>query len=178
MKRIWWLILASSILIIFSCNNVEDNKTADNEEAANGPDVIPDASFKIIILRHPVRDFAAWKTEYLAQDSMRQFFGFNHFLFGRDLDDSNMVMVIDKITDGEKAKIFTRVPEWRMTMLKAGVTGPPAIALADVVRNDDAKIEQKERLMVIHKVKDFNAWLNVYDGEGMKARKKYGLIDR
>ena len=60
MKRIWWLILASSILIIFSCNNVEDNKTVDSKEAANGPDVIPDASFKIIILRHPVRDFAAW----------------------------------------------------------------------------------------------------------------------
>jgi hypothetical protein len=171
MKRLLFPVLAFSVIILFSCNNDEDKKEA-------GPDVIPSASFKVILLRHPVRDFAHWKSEYMSHDSMRQLYGVHHFLYGRSLEDSNMVIVIDKITEGEKAKNFSHLPELKMDMLKAGVTGPPSIGFADIVRNDDSKIEEKDRVMIIHKVKDFNTWLKVYDGEGMNARKKYGLIDR
>jgi hypothetical protein len=32
--------------------------------------------------------------------------------------------------------------------------------------------------MIKHKVKDFDAWLKVFDNEGMDARKSFGIIDR
>ena len=56
--------------------------------------------------------------------------------------------------------------------------GAPTFSYIDVVRNDDTKIDQKERLMVVHKVKNYNAWLKVYDGEGKETRAANGLIDR
>ena len=32
--------------------------------------------------------------------------------------------------------------------------------------------------MITHKVKDFDAWLKVYDGEGMATRAAEGMVDR
>ncbi len=32
--------------------------------------------------------------------------------------------------------------------------------------------------MVTHKVKDFDAWLKVYDGEGKATRASQGMVDR
>jgi quinol monooxygenase YgiN len=94
------------------------------------------------------------------------------------MDDSNMVIVFDKVTEGQKAKDFAVLPKLKENMKKAGVIGVPIAYYADVIRNDDAKTELKDRVMVIHKVKDFNAWLKVYDGESMSTRKEHGLIDR
>jgi hypothetical protein len=47
-----------------------------------------------------------------------------------------------------------------------------------VIRDDNSPIEQKERLIVAHHVKDFDAWLKAFDGEGKEARASYGLLDR
>ena len=77
-----------------------------------------------------------------------------------------------------KAKEFSALPNLKEAMKKAGVTGPPEFAYYDVIRNDDSKIDQKERLMVTHRVKDFDAWLKVYDAEGTAKRMEEGLIDR
>lgn len=74
-----------------------------------------------------------------------------------------MVIVIDKVTEGQKAKDFADLPKLKENMKKAGVIGVPVVSFADVVRNDDAKIELKDRLMVIHKVA-------VSDMEKAKAR--------
>ena len=63
-------------------------------------------------------------------------------------------------------------------MQKGVVTGPPIILYITVIRDDNSNIEQKDRLLVSHHVKDFDAWLKVFDSEGKETRAGYGLIDR
>lgn len=58
------------------------------------------------------------------------------------------------------------------------MTGTPSFDYIEVVRNNDSVIEQKERMLVAHKVKDYDAWLKAFDGEGSATRAGYGLLDR
>ena len=39
-------------------------------------------------------------------------------------------------------------------------------------------IDTKDRVMVTHRVKDFDAWVKVYDGEGKPTRASEGMVDR
>ena len=63
-------------------------------------------------------------------------------------------------------------------MANAGVIGMPSISFMEVLRNDSSIIDQKERLIVSHKVKDFDTWLKAFENEGSATRKSFGLIDR
>jgi hypothetical protein len=173
-------------MLLFSCNNGEvkqDEKKADetvNADTAKVEQPVVPAfmPFKIFMVRHAVADFDKWKAGYLAHDSMRQAYGISQFIIGRGIDDPKTAIVIDKISDVQKAKDFSMLPDLKDAMKKAGVTGKPEFAYADVIRNDDSKIEQQDRMMVSHHVKDFDAWLKVYDAEGVAKRMENGMIDR
>lgn len=173
MKQIQTLFVTVASLFFVSCNSGDDKK-ADASTSTS----MATSLFKIIMIQHPVANFDTWKTAYTAHDSMRQAYGLTHFLFGRGTDDSKMVLVINKMNDVRKAKDFSNLPELTDAMEKAGVTGTPTFSFLDVVRNDDAHIEQKDRVMIAHHVKDFEAWLKVYDAEGIHVRKENGLLDR
>ncbi|HLF44803.1 MAG TPA: hypothetical protein VI548_00150, partial [Chitinophagaceae bacterium] len=73
---------------------------------------------------------------------------------------------------------FTNLPELKEAMGKAGVTGSPTYSYLDVIRNDTTIIEQKDMIIVAHRVKNVDAWLKVFDKEGTNSRREYGLIDR
>ena len=62
-------------------------------------------------------------------------------------------------------------------MQKAGVIGKPSFTYLDVVMDDNSPIDQTARLMVTHKVKDWDAWKKVFD-DHKQARMDAGLIDR
>ncbi len=181
MKRISAIFSAGVILFFSSCNNSGkekgETKMGDTTAATvvTAPSFIP---FKVFMVQHTVKNFDKWKAAYLAHDSIRQMSGITHYVFGRGLADSNSVIVIDKMNDVKKAKELSASPNLKEAMEKAGVTGPPKFSYAEVIRNDDAKIDQKERIMVAHKVKDFDAWLKVYDGEGKATRQANGMLDR
>lgn len=164
------------VVSIFSCNNTET--TNETPKPADTTSVAAFEAFKLLMIKHPVADFSKWKTAYIAHDSFRLAHGVSQYVIGRGLDDSNVVVIMDKITDVQKAKDFTATPDLKNAMQKAGVTGPPAFSYVEVVRNDDSKIEQKDRLMIAHKVKDFSAWLKVYDEEGKATRAENGMLDR
>lgn len=163
----------------FSCkrNEVEKEKEPQKMEEANtsGTAFTP---FKVITIKHKVADYDKWRKEYDAHDSVRKAHGVTHFVIGRGMDDHNTIIVIDKMSDVQKAKDFSVLPSLKEAMKKAGVVNKPEFGFYDVVRNDDAKINLKDRLMVIHHVKNFDAWLKVYDTEGMTKRMEEGLIDR
>ena len=42
-------------------------------------------------------------------------------------------------------------------MQKGGVIGTPSISYITVIRDDNSSTEQKDRLVVVHHVKDFDA---------------------
>ena len=69
-------------------------------------------------------------------------------------------------------------PELKTAMDSASVTGPPTVEYVNTIRNDTTKTDIKDRILVKHKVKYFDAWLKVFDDEGMETRKSHGIVDR
>lgn len=162
----------------FSCKNNKAEKTE--------PQIIEDTTtvvaefmpFKVMLIKHKVADYDKWRKVYDAHDSIRQAYGISHYIVGRGIDDANMILTITKINEVQKAKDFSVLPDLKEAMKEAGVTGKPEFSYYEVIRNDDSKIDQNDRLMVTHRVKDFDAWLRVYDTEGTAKRMEEGLIDR
>jgi hypothetical protein len=190
MKQISMIFALGIILFFSSCNNSADDKTATKaadtatavastdtttKNAAAEPVFTP---FKVMLVQQHVKNFEKWKTAFMSRDSMRQAFNITRYGLGRGIGDTNTVIVINKIADARKAKEFLTSPGLKEAMQKASVSGPPKFSYINVIRNDDSKIEQKERVLIAHHVKDFDAWLKVYDGEGKAARSANGLVDR
>ncbi|MFE3870456.1 hypothetical protein ACFX5F_04390 [Flavobacterium sp. ZS1P70] len=176
-KPLLLLVLVASFL---SCKNNKAEKTEPENAMQKGTatTVAVFEPFEVIGIKHKVADYDKWRKEYDSHDSMRMAYGISHYMIGRGIDDSNLIMIIDKINDVPKAKEFSVLPDLKEKMKKAGVIGKPEFTYYDVVRNDDTQIDQKDRLMVTHRVKDFDAWIKVYDTEGTAKRMEEGLIDR
>lgn len=130
------------------------------------------------MIKHKVADYDKWRKGYDSHDSIRRAYGVMNYVMGRGMDDSNMIIVIDKISDLQKAKDFSVLPDLKDAMKMAGVINKPEFYYYDVIRNDNTKIDQKDRLMVTHRVIDFDAWLKDFDAEGTATRMEEGLIDR
>ncbi|WP_339920359.1 hypothetical protein [uncultured Flavobacterium sp.] len=179
-KRLWMSVLVIVFTVVFfSCKN---NKAEKVEEVSTMEEVDTASTafmpFKVIVIKHDVADYNKWRLAYDAHDSVRMTYGISHFVIGRGMDNPNTIMVIDKMDDVNKAKDFSMLPSLKDAMKKAGVLNTPKFGFYEVIRNDDSKINLKDRLMVTHRVKDFDAWLKVYDEEGIIKRMEGGLIDR
>lgn len=184
MKQLFKLIVISTPILFFSCNSEpakDDTKAADTTETVATPPVEAKpvfTPFKVVIVQHKVKNFEKAETVYFNRDSLRNTYGITHYVIGRDLKDSNNVFVIDKIEDVEKAKTFYALPGAKDVMMKAGVSRPSAFTYAEFVRINDMPLQFTNGLAVSHHVKDFDAWLKVYDGEGAAGRSVHGLIER
>jgi hypothetical protein len=139
---------------------------------------LPAAAFKVMVVQAPVADFDKWKTFYNADDSTRVANGLETFVIGRGIDNPNMVLVSLRMSDVAKAKAFAVSPELKTRMDSAGVNGPPMINFVNVVRFDTTKSDTRTRLIIRHRVKDYDAWLKVYDDEGRSVRASHGIVDR
>jgi hypothetical protein len=173
-------ILASAIILIFtSCaGGGSEEKKADTAAAAvdtTAKTVFQ--PFNLIMIRHKVKDFDKWKVNYLAHDSVRTAYGIRKDILARDVADSNMVTVFDQFTDLAKAKQFAALPNLKEAMQKGGVTGMPSFDYIRVVRLADMNFTAKDRVLVKHKVKDYDAWLKAYDAEGKATRASFGMVD-
>lgn len=178
-------ILTPVLIVVFtvaflSCKNNKMEKVESEQEQPMDTAKVAAVfePFKLIVIQHKVADYDKWRKAYDSHDSVRQAYGINHFVVGRGMDDSNAIIVMDKMNDVMKAKEFSGMPSLKEAMKKAGVIGKPEFSYYEVIRNDGSKIDIKDRLMVKHNVKDFDAWLKVYDAEGITKRMEDGLIDR
>jgi len=172
-------------VLLFSCSGGSEKTeapAADTAAAVATPPPAPEkpvfVPFKVMMVTHPVKNFAKWETAYNEHDSIRKAYGLTSYAIGRDLKDSNFLYVVDKMDDLQKAQTFSRLPNLKDAMKKGGVSGPPHFDYGIVIRNDDSQISYTDRLMITHKVKDFAAWLKVYDAEGPATRAGFGMIDR
>jgi hypothetical protein len=183
MKRLPFMLCTIMVVFLFSCNNEpakEETKAADTAATAAVPpaEIKPVFTpFKIIYIQHKVKNFATWEKAYFSHDSVRKAYGITHFLIGRDLRDSNLVYVADKMEDFEKAKAFAALPGLKTAMKAAGVISQPGFSYGEVIRSNDSATDIADRLGIAHHVKDFNAWLKVFDAEGPAARAAYGMVD-
>ena len=184
MKQILAFLSAGILLAFVSCNNnepaKEETKTNNEDTTASAKAPEPPAfqPYTITMVQHKVKDFDKWLPLYQAHDSARKANGLTEIGIGRGLDNSNEITVAFKTDDLQKAKDFTKSPGLKEAMQKAGVIGAPATSYITVIREDNSTIEQKDRLLVAHHVKDFDTWLKAFDSEGKEARTANGLIDR
>jgi hypothetical protein len=158
-------LIAMATLFLISCSS-KKNAT------------IPAADEIVAIVQHPVANYDNWKPFFDGDDSSRKAYGLTTIGIGRGIDDPNQVILFFRVTDTTKSSQFMNRPELKDLMQKAGVTAPPTLDVVHTIRNDTSKTDIQDRLLVKHKVKDFDAWLKVYDKEGMETRKDNGMIDR
>ncbi len=170
-------------LSIYSCGNKpetaqEEPKKTEDTTAAKPPAAPVFIPFQVMVIYQTVADYPKWRSAYDAHDSVRKAAGLAELGVERNLDNANTVLVAHRVSDITKAKDFSSSPELKKAMEKAGVVGKPTIYFFQVLRMDSSKVDSKERIIVTHRVKDFDAWLKVFDSEGKAARAAQGMVDR
>jgi hypothetical protein len=174
------LAVAASVLLL-SCNSGEEKKASDTptdtSTVKKDSVAIPSGPTSVMTVTHKVANYAKWKSAYDGHDSARVASGLHNYAIARGLDDSNMVMVVLRMDDVNKAKELANSKEMKDRMKKGGVTGPASIDYAELVLDDTTAIQQTVRLKVTHKVKDWDAWKKSFD-EDKKVRVDAGLTDR
>ena len=80
-----------------------------------------------IFVRHPVTDYAHWRSVYDGFDAVRGQMGVVGQGVYRGVDDPNDVTVWHDFASADQAKAFAASNELRQAMDEAGIAGPPAI---------------------------------------------------
>ena len=181
MKRLSIMLASTLAVFLFSCGSEpakEEAKADTTAAVAPEPAKPVFTPIKIIYIQHKVKDFNKWEEGYFSHDSVRKAYGITHWILGRDLKDSNLVYIADKMDDYAKAKTFSTLPGLKDAMKKAGVISQPGFSYGEMIRGEDSPVDTDLRLGVAHHVKDFAAWLKVFDAEGPATRASFGLVDR
>ena len=131
----------------------------------------------MMVVWHKVADFQKWKASFESHDSMKLSFGIHNYVVGRNVEDSNLLMVATKADDVNKAKAFIKDPTLKTAMQKSGVTGPPMILLNTIVYQDTTPNISTVRSMTMFTVKDWDAWRKAFEN-GRQLRKDNGITDR
>ncbi|MFI5128950.1 MAG: hypothetical protein ACHQFX_03115 [Chitinophagales bacterium] len=190
MKQLRFLatILAATLtFVLFSCGSGGEKKTEETstdtsktQPSETTAEKTPESTTPahIVTVKHRVANYSKWKMSYDADDSARRAAGLSNYVLARGLGkDSNIVMVVLKANNIIKAKEFASSTELSEVMKKAGVMGPPTINYIDVVMDDNSQISHTDRLLVTHKVKDWDIWKTGFDSH-KQARIDAGLTDR
>ncbi len=171
MKLTNFLLLGGILFLLSSCNPAAQQEVEADPLAGLTP-------FAAGMIQHPVQDYAVWKSAYMAHDSVREAYGLSEMSLGRGMEDTNSVIIISRMADLQKAKDFIALPELKTAMDSAGVSGPPVFTFMNVIRLDTTEATTNDRVMVSHKVKDFDVWFKVYSDETRAQRASYGLVER
>ncbi len=161
-----------------SCNSGDEKKPIDAPaDTSTVKASTPAKPANLMVMMHKVANFAKWKVNYEAHDSMRLAYGIHNFVLARGIKDTNMVLVAVRMDDAAKAKEFAALPDLKAAMQKGGVIGVPTVNYLDVQMQDTTANAATTRVMITHKVKDWDAWKKVYD-EDKPNRVNAGFTDR
>lgn len=167
-------------LFLTSCatdeKKVSDETVSTDSTAVTTPET-PVKPGSLLIVRHKVANYSKFKAVYDAHDSARLANGLRSFLIARGLKDTNMVMIVLNMDDTIKARQFATTPDLKKAMQKAGVSGAPSFLYLDVQMQDTSPDAAPTRVIVTHKVKDWDAWKKSFDSH-KQVRIDAGLTDR
>ena len=178
------LIAAGMSLFLYSCNgsgeaekNAEVKADTSTAKTAEAPP--PAAKLNnFLTAKFKVSSYTKWRAEYDGNDSARLASGLSNYLIGRGIDgDSNTILVAMIMADAGKAKAMTASPTLKDRLQKAGVLGAPAFHFVESVWADSSTNASTVRMIVMHKVKDWNAWKKEFDSH-KQTRMDAGLTDR
>jgi len=180
------LTLSLAAILLLTGNNLGAANKSKTDSTSPGQSTMkksspdPDAPklpFNVVVIKHTVADYSKWKPLFDADSINRNAAGFHLIGVARGIDNPNEVEAPFMIDDVQKAKAFTTDPKLKNVMQKAGVISEPNIKFIKVLRMSDALNSPGDYAEVAHKVKDFDAWLKVFDKEGTATRTNDGLID-
>jgi len=152
----------------------DTTKKADTSKKAMHPAMA--VPFDVVEVIHDVKDYSKWRPIFNADSTNRKAAGMEDIVVGRSDDKPNHILIVLKVSDMAKGKAFAADPKLKETMDKAGVVSKPEMTYFKVIRVN-TESHEKQWVVVTHKVKDFDAWLKVYDGEGKDKRASEGLVD-
>ena len=182
------LLALGLIATISSCNSnsstkndakasIADTTSASAPAAPTPPPAAPEFKpFTVAEITHTVKDYAKWRPVFDADSNNRKANGLETIVVGREIDRPNNIMTAYTVTDMQKAKDFANSPNLKEKMKAAGVISKPDIEFFEVIRYNPNSHE-KQWVAITHKVKDFDAWLKVFDAEGSAKRASDGLVD-
>lgn len=169
------------VLLFSSCGGDEkttDTTTTDSTTTPTTPESTVDTNPQtVVIVKHKVADYTKWKASYDAHDSLRLANGMHSYVIGRNVEDSNLLLVAVKADDAEKAKSFIKDPSLKAAMKKGGVTGTPDITITTVVYQDMSTNMSDLRSMTHFTVKDWDGWKTSFESN-RQLRADNGLTDR
>jgi len=176
------LLTACLATALFSCNNStekkeEPAKAADTAVAATtAPVSAAFTPFDVVEINHTVKDYAKWKVAFDNDSAARKSSGLSLIVIGKNNANPNNLTIALTASEVTKAKAFAADPRLKDVMEKNGVISKPDIAYYHVQRFN-AESKEKQWVLVTHKVKDFDAWLKVFDAEGTATRASFGMVD-
>lgn len=183
--------LTAILFLLTACNSSDENKTESTtvsdssaKSTTSTPTTSPTANTIIttpqsmLVIKHKVKDFAAWKIAYDAHDSTRLASGLHNYVLSRGVNDSNMVMVSLKADDMAKAKAFANDPGLKHAMQKGGVVGTPSFQFTTMTFQDTVTLSPNiNRSITVFNVKDWAAWEKAFK-EGEQERIDNGIAVR
>jgi len=174
-------VAVSTLVLFFSCNDGGEKKASETAvDTSTAKPSAPAPAAKpgnVLIIMHKVANFAKWKLAYESHDSARVANGLHNYIVSRGVADPNMVMVALKMDDANKAKEFTARPDLKTAMEKGGVIGTPSFNYIEVLMLDTSTNIQTTRVILTHKVKDWDDWKKEFDSH-KQVRMDAGLTDR
>jgi hypothetical protein len=87
-------------------------------------------STAVLIVRHRVNDYSAWRSVYDTIDGLRQQHGCTGDDVFVDPSDKQEVFVLHRFPTVEQAEAFAGSSELKEAMGRAGVAGPPRVEIA------------------------------------------------
>jgi len=176
--------MATVMFLFVSCGNNEkkteqtssDTTTAATSQPTPASTVVTTPQ-NMMVATHKVKNFATWKSSYDAHDSLRLARGIQSYVIGRGVQDSNMVFVVVKVDDMDKAKAFSKDASLKQAMQKGGVIGSPSFRFLTMTYQDTAKINSDLRARSSFTVKDWDAWQKSFE-ESRQQKTDNGLTVR
>jgi hypothetical protein len=84
----------------------------------------------LMVVQHPVKDFAAWRIEYDKAQPIRDRHGVTDATVLRNADDPNELTGLHWFSSVGDAHAFAADPDLKEAMARAGVIGPPRIEIS------------------------------------------------
>lgn len=131
-------------------------------EAATAENTAQEAAGQMMIAWHHVKDYGHWRKTYNAHLPAITDAGMERLVVGRENGDKNHIFVAHRISDLASARAFAESEDLKAKMEKGGVVGPPRIRFVDVVDYDGAYTKNMDRVMISHRVADWNTFLGVF----------------
>lgn len=82
-----------------------------------------------LIVQHGVQDYGAWRTVYEEVEDLRLQYGCNAKRVWQSPADANQVLVLHDFPTADQAQAFADSAELKSAMQRAGVAGPPSVAI-------------------------------------------------